>query len=127
MGGNELEQTNYYQLLHKFSLFNTYFAFLDTEDYLADGLFIKHQVRVYFGDEFVNPDIPYRIIFCHVRKWDKERFCAAMRELPNKMLLCGNVALPLASVLISSTEWPSAARTVKMVLSAVKTHKVFVS
>ena len=84
-------QTNYYQLLHKFSLFNTYFAFLDTEDYLANGLFIKHQVRVYFGDEFVNPDIPYRIIFCHVRKWDKERFCAAMSELPDKMLLCGNV------------------------------------
>ena len=85
-----MEQTNYYQLLHKFSLFNTYFAFLDTEDYLADGLFIKHQVRVYFGDEFVDPGNPYRIIFCHVRKWDKERFCAAMRELPNKMLLCGN-------------------------------------
>lgn len=55
------------------------------------GSLIKHQVRVYFGDEFVNPDIPYRIIFCHVRKWDKERFCAAMRELPNKMLLYGNV------------------------------------
>ncbi len=86
-----MEQTNYYQLLHKFSLFNTYFAFLDTEDYLADGLFIKHQVRVYFGDEFVNPGIPYRIIFCHVRKWDKGRFCDAMRELPNKMLLCGNM------------------------------------
>lgn len=86
-----MEQTNYYQLLRRFSLFNTYFAFLDTEDYLADGLFIKHQVRVYFGDEFVNPDIPYRIIFCHVRKWDKERFCAAMSELPAKMLLCGNV------------------------------------
>ena len=86
-----MEQTNYYQLLHKFSLFNTYFAFLDTEDYLADGLFIKHQVRVYFGDELVNPDIPYRVIFCHVRKWDTGRFSAAMRELPNKMLLCGNV------------------------------------
>ena len=84
-------QTNYYQLLHKFSLFNTYFAFLDTEDYLADGLFIKHQVRVYFGDEFAKPESPYRIIFGHIRKWDKERFCAAMSELPNKMLLCGNV------------------------------------
>lgn len=86
-----MEQTNYYQLLHKFSLFNTYFAFLDTESYLADGLFINHRVRVYFGNEFVKPDSPYRIIFCHVRRWDKERFCAAMSELPKKMLLCGNV------------------------------------
>lgn len=33
---------------------------------------------------------PYRIIFCHVRKRDKERFRAAMSELPGKMLLCGN-------------------------------------
>ena len=91
MGGNDLEQTNYYQLLQRFSLFNTYFTFLDTEDYLADGLFIKHQVRVYFGNEYINPDIPYRIIFCHVRKWDTERFCVAMSELPKKMLLCGHV------------------------------------
>lgn len=86
-----MEKVTYYQTLNRFSLFNSYFAFLDTEDYLADGLYIKHQVRVYFGDEFVNPDTPYRIIFCHVRKWDEERFCAAMGELPNKMLLYGNV------------------------------------
>jgi hypothetical protein len=86
-----LEKVAWHQMLNRFSFFNTYFAFLDTENYLADGLFIKHQVRIYFGDEFVKPDFPYRIIFCHVRKWDKERFHAAMSELPNKMLLCGNV------------------------------------
>ena len=85
-----MEKVSWYQMLNRFSLFNTYFAFLDTENYLADGLFIKHQVRVYFGDEFVKPDFPYRISFCPVRKWDKARFHVAMRELPNKMLLCGN-------------------------------------
>lgn len=85
-----MEKVAWYQMLNRFSLFNTHFAFLDTENYLADGLFIKHQVRVYFGDEFVKPDFPYRIIFCHVRRWDKKRFHVAMRELPNKMLLCGN-------------------------------------
>ncbi len=61
-----MEGIVYYQKLDRFSLLNTYFAFLDTEAYLADGLFIKQQVRVYFGDEFANPDIPCRIIFCHV-------------------------------------------------------------
>ena len=86
-----MEKAAYYQRMDRFSFINVYFAFLDTEDYLADGLFIKHEVRVYFGDEFVKPGIPYRIIFCHVRKWDEERFHAAMGELPNKMLLCGNV------------------------------------
>ena len=43
-----MEKVTYYQTLNRFSLFNAYFAFLDTEDYLADGLFIKHQLRVYF-------------------------------------------------------------------------------
>lgn len=86
-----MEEIAFYQRLDRFSLLNTYFAFIDTEAYLADGLFIKQQVRVYFGDEFVSPDIPYRIIFCHVRRWDEERFRTAMSELPNKMLLCGKV------------------------------------
>lgn len=85
------EIVGYYQHLKKFSPLHTHFAFLDTEDYLADRLFIKNQVRVYFGDEYVTPGSPYRIIFCHVRKQDEKRFHAAMRELPNKMLLCGNV------------------------------------
>lgn len=80
---------SYYQKLSNFLLFNAHFVFLDTGDYLADSLFIKHRVRVYFGDEFGNPSNPYRVIFCHVRKWDEERFRAAMKELPNKMLLCG--------------------------------------
>ena len=84
-----MEKVTCYQTLNKFSLFNTHFVFLDTGDYLADGLFIKHQVRVHFGDELEKPGIPYRIIFCHVRKWDEERFRTAMSELPDKMLLCG--------------------------------------
>ena len=57
-----MEKVAWYQTLNRFSLFNSYFAFLDTENYLADGLFIKYQVRVYFGDEFVKPNFPYRII-----------------------------------------------------------------
>ena len=36
-----MEKVTYYQTLNRFLLFNAYFAFLDTEDYLADGLFIK--------------------------------------------------------------------------------------
>lgn len=86
-----LEKAAYFQELKRFSLFNTHFVFLDSEDYLADGLFIKHQVRVYFGDEFMKPGSPYCVIFCHVRRRDVERFHTAVSELPNKMLLYGNV------------------------------------
>ena len=32
--------------IEKFSFFHNYFAIIDTADYLADQLFIKHQVRV---------------------------------------------------------------------------------
>ena len=36
------------------------------------------------------PDAPYRVIMCKCRKRDVDPFLAAIRELPNKMLLCGH-------------------------------------
>ena len=75
--------------IEKFSFFHNYFAIIDTADYLADQLFIKHQVRVGFGPEFVCPDAPYRVIMCKCRKRDVDAFLAAIRELPNKMPLRG--------------------------------------
>ena len=53
---------SYCWTIEKFSFFHNYFAIIDTADYLADQLFIKHQVRVRFGLEFVCPDAPYRCI-----------------------------------------------------------------
>ena len=41
---------NYWDL-GRFLLIYQRFVFLDTEDYLADQLFIRHRVRVRFGDE----------------------------------------------------------------------------
>lgn len=76
--------------IEKISFLYAHFAVIDTADYLADQLFIKHEVRVHFGGEFVNQDKPYRIILCKCRKRDTDRFLAAVSELPNKMLLCGH-------------------------------------
>jgi len=75
--------------IKKFSFFYNYFAIIDTEAYLADQLFIKHKVRVWFGPEFVRPDTTYRVIMCKCRKRDVDTFLSAIRELPNKMFLCG--------------------------------------
>lgn len=75
--------------ISKFSLLNAYFIFVDTNEYLADGLFIKHQVRVHFGPEFSKPDSQYRIITCHVRKRDIHKFHAALQELQSKMIFLG--------------------------------------
>lgn len=75
--------------LSRFSIFYAYYAIIDTPDYLADQLFIRHQVRVYFGKEYAAPDAPYLVILCRIRKRHERAFLAAISELPKKMLLCG--------------------------------------
>lgn len=75
--------------LERFSLFYDHFAIIDTEEYLADALFVRHKVRVWFSSEFGKDDSPYRVIMCKCRKKDTPKFLNAIKELPNKMLLCG--------------------------------------
>ena len=76
--------------ISKFSLLNNYYSYVDVGEYLADNLFIKHKVRVYFDYEYVNPDIPYHVIICHVRKRDTQKFYEAIYELQHKMINCGH-------------------------------------
>ncbi len=78
-----------YLSLERFSLRHKFFAFLDAGEYLADGLFIKHQVTVKFMQEYARDDSPYLMIFCRIKKRDEGAFLDALREPPNKMLLCG--------------------------------------
>lgn len=75
--------------LSHFSLGYHYFVFIDTPDYLADGLFVKHEVPVHFLKEYAKEGSPYLIIFCKCRKRDTSKFLTALKELPDKMLLCG--------------------------------------
>lgn len=83
------EVLDYYQKLRCFSLFNSYFGFLDTEDYLAQGLFVKHQVKVKLCEVHVHHSIPYKILVCRVRRKDEAKIIAALNELASKMLICG--------------------------------------
>ena len=41
-----------YWTIEKFSLRYDYFMFFDTTPYLADQLFIRHQVRAWFDEEY---------------------------------------------------------------------------
>lgn len=84
-----MEHPTHYQRIDRLSLLYDYHAFLDTESYLADQLFIKNKVKVHFREEYAQNNSPYRVIFCHVRKRDRRRFLAALNELPKKMLLLG--------------------------------------
>ena len=81
---------NYITLEQHSRLYESY-AFVDVPEYFADQLFIQHQVTVRFEREFKHPRHPYVVIFCKVRKKDRESFIAALRDLPNKMILFGHV------------------------------------
>ena len=82
-----------YWTISKFSfgsLFYDYFVFFDTMPYLADQLFIRHKVRVWFDREYAKDGSPYLAIFCRVRKKDVPKFLAALEDLKNSMMLCGH-------------------------------------
>lgn len=84
------DQIKNYLTLERFSLWHLYFSYIDSADYMADSLFIKHQVRVKFMQKYTHPDSAYRMIFCRIRKKDAPLFLNALAELPGKMLLCGH-------------------------------------
>ncbi len=75
--------------IKRFSLLYAHFLFFDTPSYLADQLFIRHEVRVWFGAEYAKEDSPYVAIFCRVRKRDTGRFLEALKDLKKSMLICG--------------------------------------
>ena len=79
-----------YWTIEKFSFRYDYFMFFDTTPYLADQLFIRHQVRVWFDSEYAKDGSPYLAIFCHVRKIDVPKFLASIEYLKKIMILCGH-------------------------------------
>lgn len=87
------ENTHFIQL-ESHSLFFRHYAFVDTNDYLADSLFIQEKVRVYFGREAHRSDSDCCIIFCKVRKRDEAAFLTALQKLPSKMLLWEHTDYP---------------------------------
>lgn len=78
-----------YWTIQKFSLRYAYFLFFDSTPYLADQLFIRHKVRVWFNREYTKNESPYIAIFCHVRKKDVPQFLGALEDLKKSMMLCG--------------------------------------
>ncbi len=88
------EKDCHYLRLKKFDPFHSYFAYFDVPEFLADELFIRHQVRVRFLREYMKDGEPYMIVMCRVRKRDEARFCEALEELPRKMLLWGYIDYP---------------------------------
>lgn len=78
-----------YLKIRKASLRYDYFLFFDTPEYLADQLFIRQRVRVWFDEEYTKKGSHFLAILCHVKKKDSAKFLDAIAALKNKMLLCG--------------------------------------
>ena len=74
-----------YWTIERFSLRYAYFLFFDTTLHLADQLFTRHKVRVWFESEYTKEGSPYRAILCRVRKRDVPEFLAALEELKKTM------------------------------------------
>ena len=87
-GGDEMDCKNYI-LLEKPSFRYQYVCYIDTKGYLADAIFIKHKIRVWFLKDACKPDADYIFVICKVKKGDINAFLEAMQELENKMILLG--------------------------------------
>jgi len=79
-----------YCRMSDFSIRYYHYAYIDVQENLADQLFIKHKVRVYFGKEYQKDSEEYKVIFCKVKKKDQAEFLSALSELADKMLLLGH-------------------------------------
>ena len=88
-----MEYHNYFPL-EKTSLRYKYFFYIDTEEYLADSLFIKHNVKVCFQQEAHRPDTDFIFVFCRIKKADLNKFTEALEDLNKKMLLLGHTNYP---------------------------------
>lgn len=75
--------------LKTISPFSFQYLYFDTEDHLADKVFIKNKVFVKFGKEYAKNGEKYRIIFCEISKKNVDKFLKSIDELKDKMLLLG--------------------------------------
>ena len=81
-----MKTKNYIKLKYH-SFFKVKYAYMDTQPYLADQIFINHKIKVKFGTEFENKDAKYVLILCKVKKKDEKEFKKALDELKTKVLL----------------------------------------
>lgn len=72
------------------SLFKREYVYLDTNENLADKLFIKHKVKVEFVLDMHHPDEWYKLVLIRFPKRDEQTVRDALSELYNTHLICGN-------------------------------------
>ena len=84
-----MDHQEYYQHIDRLSLFYHYYAFLDTEEYLADQLFIKSSSAGTLSRRICTErlSIPSDCLSC--AEVGSDAVPGGLEELPKKMLLAG--------------------------------------
>jgi len=67
-----------------------HYVYLDTEEFLARSLFVRHLIHYQIEGTMVHQDEKYRLYSVKVLKKDEQKFLRAMEELKGKMLLFGH-------------------------------------
>ena len=66
------------------------YVYLDTDEFLARSLFVRHMIRVKVEGVMTRENEEYRLVALKVLKKDEALFLQAMEELKGKMLLFGH-------------------------------------
>ncbi|MBE5850306.1 MAG: hypothetical protein E7298_09135 [Lachnospiraceae bacterium] len=72
-----------------FSPFHHRYIFVDTKDYVSIRLFAAADIGVSHIKEMLKRGSPYRLIVCHVRKKDLDKFYDALGKLRNNVMILG--------------------------------------
>lgn len=85
-----MEVINYVELRHHLKFGHRVFAYLDKAPYRADRIFLDHNLKVNFINEFVSLESDYSVVMVSVKKKNGELFETCMTELKKKMLILGH-------------------------------------
>ena len=67
------------------------YLYFDTHEFLADEIFVKNKVRVFFANkQWGKPGEKYCLVVCRIFKKSRDGFFKSLEQLFDKMLLCGN-------------------------------------
>ncbi len=85
-----MEINNCIQISKPFKFGRKTFAYIDKIPYRADRIFLNHNLKVKFEQEFANPKSDYLFVTISIRPKDEKIFLDCMDELKNKMLILGD-------------------------------------
>ena len=76
--------------LRTFNPFKKMYAYVDTNNYLADRIFLEKRLNVKFLKDFYRHEDDYIIVFVKVKNKDVPEFMECIKELEKRLLITGH-------------------------------------